>query len=604
MKKLYFLLIVLFFCKGFAQEKVIVADMDKAFALIFSNPKQAKLDLDRLEIRCKKQNDSLYSIILNNKGIYYAVQTQMDSALIYFNKSIALVDGTSKRYVGTQTNIAIIYKKRGNPDKAIILLEANLKIANQKKYNTARATIYGELASCYATKEWYKQALHNVLQSIEIWGHENPVPATKIAIEKQKLGNLYVNMSNMPQALKIFNEIAPVFEKTGDRYNFNLVQVTIANIYIELEQPKKALQLVQNVLPSLNKFNDKELLLFAYNTEAKSIEKIGNKQLALKKYFLAVAFGLKYNQIRTIRTFVQCGDLLLDLKDQKALAFLKKQSEIAVFKNLLPLSSTYEQMRYYQWLEKYAKLIKDKDIEVASKEKAANLKFLLNEKYNFYQVKELQANNSLINLEDSDYKEPNSNQTQLLALFLFIGLGSLTGSIIYKKNENKKAFAQRNLDKKVLDRQLEKQLETQQYQLFVKRQQEMCSKENRLRQDAVAHFAEAFLLFEKETKMVSIPKGDVQQSYILYKKKYLKTIVENLYDINPIFMQGLQSNHPNLTKGEIDFCCLVKLNFSNKEMAYFLNISVESVITKKYRIVKNLQLNKEIDFRLWLATVS
>jgi tetratricopeptide (TPR) repeat protein len=124
MKSYIAVLLLLISFDSFSQEKVVISDLDKAFALIFSDPEQAKLDLDRLEIAAKKQNDSLYSIILNNKGIYFAVQTQMDSALIYFNKSIALVNGTTKRYVGTQTNIAIIYKKRGDLDMAISILEA------------------------------------------------------------------------------------------------------------------------------------------------------------------------------------------------------------------------------------------------------------------------------------------------------------------------------------------------------------------------------------------------------------------------------------------------------------------------------------------------
>jgi DNA-binding CsgD family transcriptional regulator len=58
--------------------------------------------------------------------------------------------------------------------------------------------------------------------------------------------------------------------------------------------------------------------------------------------------------------------------------------------------------------------------------------------------------------------------------------------------------------------------------------------------------------------------------------------------------------YPQLTQGERDFCSFVKLNLSNKEIAHLLQISPESVITKKYRILKKLELAKETNFHTWL----
>jgi DNA-binding CsgD family transcriptional regulator len=82
---------------------------------------------------------------------------------------------------------------------------------------------------------------------------------------------------------------------------------------------------------------------------------------------------------------------------------------------------------------------------------------------------------------------------------------------------------------------------------------------------------------------------------------YWKSVLEKFEKINPDFNQALIKGQPQLTKGERDFCSFVKLNLSNKEIAHLLQISPESVITKKYRILKKLNLPKEVDFQLWLS---
>ena len=598
MKTFFSLLLLIIASISYSQSQVAIAEADKAYSLIFSNPKQAKIELDQLEKRARDQKDSVYSIVLNYKGVYYAVQTQMDSALIYFKKSSALVNKTARRYVGTQTNMAVIYKKRGEIDKAIALLESNLIIADEKKYNAARATIYGELASCYSAKEWYKPALENLIQSIEIWGNEHQVPTKKIAIEKQKLGNLYVKMANMPQALKIFKEIAVVFKDLGDLYNFYLVQITIADIYLELQQPKVALQLIQGAMPNLQRFNDKELLLFAFDREAKCIELLGNYPAAIQQYKKAIAYGLQYDQIRTVLTVTQYGNLLLAVKDSTTLQRLKKQTESTAFKKLVALSSAYDQMEFYQWKEKYARLTNDVTTTTSSQEKVSNLKFLIHEKNNIFQIKELQPHYSNQNLQQDSqagqqFLSFSATTSILLALLLVMGI--VAGMVLYKKSKSK------NTDFSVtIDRIREQQPSDTNLQSTTSEQQLNITI---LEKKLVAQV--------KNNSLTAIPlesgdaNADVAKSrkVVTPSKRYSNTIIVQFQSINPKFVADLQTNYPLLTKGEFEFCCLVKLNFTNKEIAHLLQISPESVITKKYRIVKKLQLDKDVDFQLWLASI-
>lgn len=64
-------------------------------------------------------------------------------------------------------------------------------------------------------------------------------------------------------------------------------------------------------------------------------------------------------------------------------------------------------------------------------------------------------------------------------------------------------------------------------------------------------------------------------------------------DVNKGFYENLQNRFPDLTPTEIKHCALIKLNFSAKEMAQLLNISINGVNTSRYRIRKKLGLDRE-----------
>lgn len=64
-------------------------------------------------------------------------------------------------------------------------------------------------------------------------------------------------------------------------------------------------------------------------------------------------------------------------------------------------------------------------------------------------------------------------------------------------------------------------------------------------------------------------------------------------DVNKGFYKNLKTNFPDLTPTELKHCALIKLNFSAKEMAQLLNISINGVNTSRYRIRKKLKLERE-----------
>lgn len=62
-------------------------------------------------------------------------------------------------------------------------------------------------------------------------------------------------------------------------------------------------------------------------------------------------------------------------------------------------------------------------------------------------------------------------------------------------------------------------------------------------------------------------------------------------EVYPGFFKSLLKAYPTLNQNEQRLCAYLKLNMSTKEIGKILHLSVNSVISARYRLRKNLGLN-------------
>lgn len=77
--------------------------------------------------------------------------------------------------------------------------------------------------------------------------------------------------------------------------------------------------------------------------------------------------------------------------------------------------------------------------------------------------------------------------------------------------------------------------------------------------------------------------------------KSLSIFQENVSIINSAFEANLKSRFPSLTSSEVQLCGLLKLGFSNQQIADNKDITIASARTFRYKIRKKLGLGKEDD---------
>ncbi|CAM3502336.1 tetratricopeptide repeat-containing protein [Zobellia roscoffensis] len=97
-------------------------------------------------------------------------------------------------------------------------------------------------------------------------------------------------------------------------------------------------------------------------------------------------------------------------------------------------------------------------------------------------------------------------------------------------------------------------------------------------------------------------------------KQVLKSISHNRNDnwdefrlrftaVNEDFYNKITSLYPKLSQADQKICALIKLNFSSKEMARLLGISVESVHTTRYRLRKKMKLERSVNLEEYISSL-
>jgi len=109
-------------------------------------------------------------------------------------------------------------------------------------------------------------------------------------------------------------------------------------------------------------------------------------------------------------------------------------------------------------------------------------------------------------------------------------------------------------------------------------------------------------LIEKEEELnhLELKVNDAFAELLELAKSNDSSFLSRFKEVYPYFYNKLITNYPELTNGQLQFCALLKLNFTTKEIAHYNNISVRSVETRKNRLRKQLDISSDIDLNKWM----
>jgi tetratricopeptide (TPR) repeat protein/DNA-binding CsgD family transcriptional regulator len=598
MKKSFVLIFLLTFSVFWSQNKKNYKTFYNAFSKHqFSNPNLSKKYLDSI-LQINKLTDSLVSKTYNDVGIYYAITSDYERAIQFFKKALnSDLNITTKTKANVLCNIGNTQKMKGEFDYAIQNYSNAGKLYKLDGDQKNIFKVESELSAVYYAMSDFNKALEissNLLIKLEDFNDEK-----LLNIQRLRHANILFNLANYNEAILEYKKTISYFSKDIDNnlQNKYVVLMNIGECYSELKNPK-ALDYFTISLEGFKKITD-------VRNENLCLSRIGkhyyrNKDLKKAKPFLENSFLFMYQNLPHLCTEIYIYYL-------KNLIELKLFTEIDKLLNLdqniiLSNANLQEKIFYYKTLASIKNFKKKYDeeyvilkkLELLYEEREGSNSFEeIQKKLNQYNIKSEIEKNKILSLKLQNIK---LQRFFALSIFLFLFVFSY---YVYDTNKKKRKFLELRLMFLENEKELQKnntfligeKLKMESELLKVKERELTALQLNTFKiKNQVLDFINSNVLLSDTKKNEALVKKisrlfDNQDNWREFQLKFTK--------MHPDFFKNIQTDFPNLTKKDIDFLILVKLNLSNKEISNLIAISYESVITKKYLIRKKMSLSSD-----------
>lgn len=107
-----------------------------------------------------------------------------------------------------------------------------------------------------------------------------------------------------------------------------------------------------------------------------------------------------------------------------------------------------------------------------------------------------------------------------------------------------------------------------------------------------------------EMEVLKINTNESFEQVIELAKNNEPNFLTRFCEVYPLFVENIYKKYPDLLASELDFCALIFLNFSSKEIAEYRFSTHRSVQTRKNRLRKRLDITSDVDLYVYLKSFS
>lgn len=599
---LFFLAQQLLFCQHLSKSEAdhVFNIQLNTFKKVFAHPRQAKITVDSL---IKNTNlswpDSLKANNYNIKGSYFTTVGKQDSAVYYFEKNISLLDTTKLIYPRMINNLGVVLKKKGDYKRAFYWIDKGIGIARRQNNQKALQLLYGLKSTCYARLQNYPLAIEYQKMAIEII-EKNNLTNDAIYMEYHNLANLYMNVENYKIAIEMYEDLLPKIKTVGLMDTYYLTALNLSNSYIGAQQLSRADSLIGVTRPKIQEYGDPNIISYSKELKALILEKNENFVEAVAIYQKVFEKSLEINNERLYTIAYNYLGLLENLgQHEKAEQLVLK---VLAYENTKEDSQfgILAQLEFYKKAKEYLKENDKKSYDELLL-RTIELQDSLQRMNDGLVEKQLE-----LEYENKAHKNKNMQLEQQLMstnVKFWLTFGGLSSLIILSFLGYKRSIKNHQLKvEKIKAFKREQQLLAEKLQQEKEINQLKRKKIEKQKAEMLALTAEQSKIQQKYSAILDKLDDTTQQKIqeqlkeITRGDEYWDVIKEKFLSINPHFISQLKTRVPRITSTQIDFCALIKMRLSNKEIAKVLGVTHESVISRKYRLKKKFNLEKETDF--------
>jgi Tetratricopeptide repeat len=549
-----------------------------------------------------EKNQNTYTF--NLQGIYADLSGKPDEAIISYTKALELAKDNTGQTINILLNRAYAYNRTGS-------LEPTLKDCNRViELNADLNPLYDGLAyrimgNAYLYKDDTEKTVRYLQKSAKILEKGG---FTQYATEvKGELANVYLISNDYRVAAGLYENYFKNTQNTKSR-TFMAMVLNYAECLIALSRTKDARTLLMKHLAGAEAGADREMAGAFYSRLGNVENSTGNKTKASEYYKKAcdILFEAKSKHLVLILSeYIK----LIDNPAQynEAIALCQKFKQSAMYKKSFT-QGRFEYERAAAALYKKAGMQNEAYTALAtSLELCDSLRQVNNGENTYnalakYRTQLEEEKNKSLKQEMEDSKKTSLLVWILIAIFA-VGKVFLFRSIWLKSKLNKEKIKTIEAQAALLAEQeeLARQKTESQKTMIEDKEREMVAMA--LKMAKYNDGLQNIILQVEEKKITSLNECKHEISKIISEDGFWDYFDLRFTQLHPDFKTMLADQFPSLSKSEIDFCCLLKLNLSNKEIGSLLSISYESVISKRYRIRKKMELKEDDDLNAVLEVI-
>ncbi len=204
-----------------------------------------------------------------------------DSAIIYYNKALALANKLSDRKMtATILNyLGLVYTSKGNYPEAIFNFLEALKIAERDDDKSRIASVYNNLGNLYYYQRKYDVALETYIKTLEIF--KELKDTLSVCIAGLNIGAVYREQKEYRKAMTYLNEALLLGEGLNYPEINYAAKIELAQSYSGIDSLSAAIELFSEIIEKTNRNNDALYAAQAYLGKATVLHKLGQYKSAL-----------------------------------------------------------------------------------------------------------------------------------------------------------------------------------------------------------------------------------------------------------------------------------------------------------------------------------
>ncbi|WP_276391529.1 tetratricopeptide repeat protein [Eudoraea chungangensis] len=520
----------------------------------------------------------------SNIGNYYLNIGQGDSAKFYHNKALEMFTllKNSKGQFNSRYSLAVQEHNEGNYKEAIILSESNLQNRISVGDSLGIAGTHLSLARSYEKKGSFKIAYDHLISALKIYDLiEQPLWKADALFALTALESTF---KNYRKAIS-YAEEALVIYKDNDQKVFQMVALNgIGQLYMDLEDYRTSLKYLLESLTISMELSLPRLEGVIRRNLGRVYIKLGQPNEGI--VFLKEAVELHRNTDSPIELFSSLtfmGEAYNEIKEpEEGLPYFNEAIELLESKRPTANGAIVYEGRSKTWelINKYNYALRD-----YKEFKTLNDSIFDTNKTN--QIEELRTiydtekKEQQIALQEKEITVLEQKQEISKLQKMLMGIGLVTALIVF--------YA---LRQKMKRNKLERD----------KVEAELAYKKKELTTHAL-HLAKKNEVLEtvkqkvKELKRIETGMGYQQLiqtiNFDQQDDKNWENFTQYFEQVHKDFAYNVKARYPDVSKNELRFMALLKMNMSSKEIATILNISPDGIKKARQRLRKKMDLSPE-----------